>query len=301
VLKKKYYAFECKAGNNLFNYAKKGNMNLTQEELISSGYKLQAAPIDSWRIYDENNPIPGYFQFDWLSSRHPDLYHQFALSTVGLMNKLHTLIDLTDCDVLDIGAGTGRSAIGAAQKAKRVFALDYYESVVFFGKSQLQQTHTTNVHYINGDRDHLPLPENSVDVVINAWAELNPEEAYRALKPNGYLIQLGAVPNALCGELTPELAPDYPWLPKDCAPLEVFEPGYPDIYCTADNSIWNGIPITGSINIQQFTYVADYKDYSEAASMTGRLYGPKAKHYFMTRKQSTFSWRLQIIKGQVSK
>jgi ubiquinone/menaquinone biosynthesis C-methylase UbiE len=278
-----------------------GKMSFTQEEIIRSGYKLQAAPVDSWRFYDEINPIPGYFQFDWLSSRHPDLYHQFALSTVGLMEKLHTIIDLTGCDVLDIGAGTGRSAMGAAQKAKRVFAVDFYLSVVLFGKSQLQRTNLANVHYINGDREHLPLPENSVDVVINAWAELNPKEAYRVLKPNGYLIQLGAIPNALCGELTSELAPDYPWLPKDCAPAEVFNPTYPDRQDTADNSIWNGIPVIGSINIHQFTYVAHYQNYSEAACITGRLYGSKAKRYFMTREQSTFSWRLQIIMGQVCK
>ena len=276
-------------------------MDLTLEEIISSRYKLQAAPIGSWRIYDENNPIPGYFEFDWLSSRHPDLYHKYALSTVGLMKKLHLLMDLTNCDVLDIGAGTGRSAIGVAEKAKRVFALDWFQSVVWFGNHQLQEAYITNVYYINGDRDHLPLPENSMDVVINAWAELNPEEAYRVLKPNGYLIQLGAVPNALCGELTTELSSEYPWLAQEGAPAEVFEPGYPDTYGTTDSSIWNGIPVIGSVHVQQFTYVADYREYSEIASMTGRLYGPKAKDYFVARKQATFSWRLQIIVGQVNK
>ena len=137
--------------------------------------------------------------------------------------------------------------------------------------------------------------------MINAWAELDLQEAYRVIKPNGFLIQLGCDPNALCGELTSLLGPDYPWVPKDYAPMEVFEPNYPDTQCTADNSIWNGIPVTGTIHIYQFTYVADYLDYSEAANMMGRLYGPKAKNYFITRKQSTFSWRLQIIKGQVSK
>ncbi len=276
-------------------------MNLTQEDIIRSGHKLQAAPVGAWRIYDENNPIPGYFQFDWLSSRHPDLYHQFALSTVGLMEKLHTLIDLTGSTVVDIGAGTGRSAMGAAKKANRVLAVELYASVVSFGKRQLQQSQTTNVYYINGDREHLPLPESSVDIAINAWAELNPQEAYRVLKPNGYLIQLGAMPSALCGELTSELVSDYAWLPKECAPAEVFEPGYPDMCLTTDNSIWNGIPVTGPIHIYQFTYVADYLDYSEIAEMAGRLYGPKAKNYFLIRKQSTFSWRLQIIKGQVRK
>lgn len=121
-------------------------MSLTQEDIIRSGYKLQAAPFDAWRIYDENNPLPGYFEFDWLSSRHPDLYHQFALSAVGLMEKLQTLIDLTGCDVIDIGAGTGRSAIGAAKTARRVFAVDLYTSVVSFGKNQLQQSKTANVY-----------------------------------------------------------------------------------------------------------------------------------------------------------
>lgn len=275
-------------------------MPLTHEELIRSGHKVRAAPAESWRTYDELDPVPGYFQFDWLSSRHPDLYHEFALSTDGLMDKLRTLIDLTGCDVLDIGAGTGRSALGAA-KSKQVFALDFYESVVRFGKRQLERSQVTNIHYINGNRDHLPLPENSVDVVINSWAELNLHEAYRVLKPTGYLIQMGAPVNALCGELTAELAPDYPWLIKDCAPQEVFDPGYPDTQTTTDNSIWNGILVSGSIKIHQFTYVADYQDYCEAAAITGRLYGPKARRYFMARKQSTLSWRLQIILGQVSK
>ena len=50
-------------------------MSLGQDEITRSGYKLKAAPVDSWRIYDEMHPVPGYFQFDWLSSRHPDLYH----------------------------------------------------------------------------------------------------------------------------------------------------------------------------------------------------------------------------------
>ena len=276
-------------------------MSLTQEEINRSGFRLQAAPADSWRNYDELDPIPGYFQFDWLSSRHPDLYHRFALSTVGVMNKLHTLLDLTGCDVVDIGAGTGRSATEAAKKAKRVFAVDAYASVVAFGKKQLQQTPTTNVHYIVGDREHLPLADNSVNIAINVWAELNPREAYRVLKPHGYLIQLGADPSALCGELTAELASEFAWIPKNHAPAEIYKPDYPDTHCTADNSVWNGIPVTGPIHIHQFTYVADYGDYTEAASIAGRLYGPIAKRYFMTRKQSTYSWRLQIIMGQVSK
>ncbi len=276
-------------------------MSFTQEDVLQSGYKLPAAPAGAWRIYDEDNPIPGYFQFDWLSSRHPDLYHRFALSTTGLMEKLHTLVDLTDCVVVDIGAGTGRSAMEAARKAKRVFAVELFASVVSFGNRQLLQDNILNVDYIEGDREHLPLPESSMDVVINSWAELNPHEAYRVLKPGGILIQLGAALEALCGELTAVLACDYPWIPKEYAPEAVYEPDYPDTTFTVDNSIWKDIPVIDPITVHQFTYVADYMDYLEAAEIFGRLYGPKAKNYIITRKQSTFSWRLQIIIGKVSK
>lgn len=94
-------------------------MELTLDEIKSSGYKLQAAEKDAWRVYNEENPIPGYFQFDWLSGRFPDLYHVFALSTIGLISKLHTIIDFTGMSVLDIGAGTGRSSIELSKKAKR--------------------------------------------------------------------------------------------------------------------------------------------------------------------------------------
>jgi hypothetical protein len=59
-------------------------MEFTQKQLEEeAGYRLQAAPEDAWRTYDERNPMPGYFQFDWLSARHTDLYHKFALSRVG--------------------------------------------------------------------------------------------------------------------------------------------------------------------------------------------------------------------------
>lgn len=41
---------------------------ITLDEIMSAGYKLPAAEPGSWRFYDETNPVPGYFEFDWLSS-----------------------------------------------------------------------------------------------------------------------------------------------------------------------------------------------------------------------------------------
>lgn len=163
---------------------------------------MEAAEPGRWRVFDEENPIPGYFEFDWLSSRFPDLYHDFAISTIGLIDKLHTLIDFSDMNVLDVGAGTGRSSIEMSKKAKKVNSTDVYSSVISFGKNEIERLGIDNIEYTYGDRDHLPFADNTFDAVVFSWAEPNHKEAYRVLKNNGYLIQMASMPGALCGEIT---------------------------------------------------------------------------------------------------
>jgi ubiquinone/menaquinone biosynthesis C-methylase UbiE len=265
------------------------------DEIIQAGYELKAAEKGSWRRYDENNPVPGYFEFDWLSSRFPDLYHAFALSTVGLINKLHTLIDFSGMHVLDVGAGTGRSSIELSKKANMVQSTDVYRSVIEFGKNEIQRLGIQNIEYAVGDRDNLPFQDGTFDAVVFSWAEANHKEAYRVLKNNGYLVQMASIPEALCGEITDLLNETHQ---ND---RRMFLPDHPDELEQIDNSAYSGIPLVDSIAVHRFTYLSKYESYKELASIAGRLYGPKAKHYFTERKQDTFSWRLEIKIGQVRK
>jgi hypothetical protein len=103
-------------------------MTLPREPLKigDAGYDMSAAPPDAWRLFDPEAPDPGYFEFDWISARHPDLYHRFALTTEGLTAELQRLVDFRGLDVIDVGAGTGRSAIGLASSASHVLAVDAY-------------------------------------------------------------------------------------------------------------------------------------------------------------------------------
>jgi hypothetical protein len=64
------------------------------------------APEGAWRDHDVDDPDPGYFQFDWLSGRHPDLYHAFALTSVALVEQLTQRFDLSGLIVAEIAAGT---------------------------------------------------------------------------------------------------------------------------------------------------------------------------------------------------
>lgn len=276
-------------------------IEITQEQLEKAGYKVPVAPNDAWRNYDEHNPVPRYFDFDWLSSRHPDLYHKFALSSVGLMDELDKLVDLTGLEVIDIGAGTGRSSMGAARKANKVTAIDPYESVLFLGRALASQAGFENIDYIRADCAHLPLPDNSFDASIHAWAIIDYQEAYRVLKPGGYLIDLLPAPGALCGELTPVLAEVYPQIVTEIAPADQLDASCPDSDSVLQDDMWNGVPVIAPIPIHDFTYVTDYADHCEAAAMIGRLYGPQAKQYMLDEQKSTLSWRLRIVINRVKK
>jgi len=277
-------------------------MILTNEDIKNAGYTLQAAPENSWLEYDEDNPVPGYYEFDWLSSRHPDLYHKFALSSDGLINKLHTIVDLSDFNVIDIGAGTGRSTIEISRKAKSVTAIDVYDSVINFGKKQLEKNNISSAFYHYGDRNNIPYPDNKFDVATCTWAEINFKEAYRIVHNNGLIIQMGAVPKAGCGELTSILSGDYPWLNNGGIESdEVFNSDYPESYYEIDSTSFNEITLNGKIKVYEFTYIAKYRNYKELALITGRLYGRKAKNYFIMRKRNKHAWRLQILIGSVKK
>ncbi len=264
-------------------------------------YGIRSAPIDAWRVFDDQNPDPGYFQFDWLSARHPDLYHEFALSTVGQMQELDKLVDLSGLIVADVGAGTGRSTVPAARKARKVIAADTYRSVVTYGEKTVRAAGLDNVAYIVADGEHLPLEDNSVDAVLSAWAQLDFGEAYRVLVPNGYIIQLTSAPGSLCGELTATLQESYPELITEVAPQEYYDRSCPTSESIGAGTEWNGIPLVGPMKIHDFTYVAEYESVREASEIFGRLYGPLAKKYLHDRQQATVASRLRICYGKVKK
>ena len=272
---------------------------VTVEDIRKAGYSLEAAPPDDWRGYNTCDPVPGYFEFDWFSAYHPDLYHRFSLSTEGLMDELDKLVDLTDLVIADIGAGTGRAAVQASEKARRVYAVDAYRSVVEFGRDLVREQGLSNVDYVQGDATSTPLSDNSVDAAIHSWAILNHIEAYRILRPQGLLVSLGPAPGSLCGELTATLAPEYPELIRSIASPESFDPHCPPAESVLDS--WGGIPLVAPASVRDFTYVTDYGDMTEAAAILGRLYGPKAKRYILDRAQATLAWRLRITVARVAK
>ena len=97
--------------------------------------------------------------------------------------------------VLDLGSGGG---IDVLLSAKRVgptgtaYGLDMTEQMLALAQENKRKSGLANVHFLKGEIEHIPLPSDSVDVIIsNCVINLSADkdrvlrEAFRVLKPGG--------------------------------------------------------------------------------------------------------------------
>jgi ubiquinone/menaquinone biosynthesis C-methylase UbiE len=99
---------------------------------------------------------------------------------------------LPEHTVLDVGAGTGFLAEGAAKSARKVIALDFSEAMLSEARAKLGGR---NVEFKIGNVEQIPLPNASIDAVIGNMVlhhcqrpEIAVKEMARVLVPEGRLV-----------------------------------------------------------------------------------------------------------------
>ena len=99
--------------------------------------------------------------------------------------------------VLDLGSGGGIDVLLSAKRvgpSGKAYGLDMTGEMLALARENQRKAGITNVEFLKGEIENIPLPDNSVDVVIsNCVINLSADkdrtlaEAFRVLKPGGRL------------------------------------------------------------------------------------------------------------------
>src|SRR6266852_3108078 len=97
--------------------------------------------------------------------------------------------------VLDLGSGGGIDVILSAKRVGptgKAYGLDMTDEMLALARDNQRKAGVANVEFLKGEIEHIPLPDNAVDVIIsNCVINLSADkrqvlrEAFRVLKPGG--------------------------------------------------------------------------------------------------------------------
>ena len=133
-----------------------------------------------------------------------DLYDQFqkdelpesaVLASLGCGNPT-ALAELRPGEVvLDLGSGGGIDVLLSARRVSpggKAYGLDMTDEMLALARDNQKKAGVKNVEFLKGEIESIPLPDNSVDVIIsNCVINLSADkdrvlrEAFRVLKPGG--------------------------------------------------------------------------------------------------------------------
>jgi arsenite methyltransferase len=184
----------------------KGNMSTDLKEEIRARYAEAAVRADAGQgcsgqaCCDENGCCgeagPDAFGANLYDlAAQADVPEAALLASLGCGNPI-AVADLHEGEVvLDLGSGGGIDVVLSAKRvgpAGLAYGVDMTDEMLALARRNASDAGVTNAHFLKGDIENIPLPNDSIDVVIsNCVVNLSTDkpqvlrEIFRVLRPGG--------------------------------------------------------------------------------------------------------------------
>jgi ubiquinone/menaquinone biosynthesis C-methylase UbiE len=122
--------------------------------------------------------------YDVLFADHAEKYDRFVSAEDFQGNLLRTLKQVGRLNreqaVADLGTGTGRVAFLLCPIVRHVYGIEPVGGMRQVADAKKQKLGVKNVDFLPGEHKDIPLPDNSIDLIVEGWAFL---KAFRTVYP----------------------------------------------------------------------------------------------------------------------
>ncbi|MCK5345856.1 MAG: class I SAM-dependent methyltransferase [Candidatus Heimdallarchaeota archaeon] len=131
-----------------------------------------------------------------IQNKHPEEMNLRGMAGYWDLDEISSITPLKDKTVIDVGAGAGNITFTVVKESGVVFAVEPVNSLREFMRKKAGQDGIDNLFVLDGFLHEIPLPRDSVDVLITSNAigfgdlEKELKEIERIVKPQGYAIHL---------------------------------------------------------------------------------------------------------------
>ena len=125
--------------------------------------------------------LPNY---DVLFADQAEKYDRFVAAEDFQGNLLRTIKQVghlnREQSVADLGTGTGRVAFLVCPSVRHVYGIEPVAGMRQVAEAKKQRLGVKNVDFMPGEHSDIPLPDNSIDLIIEGWSFL---KAFRTAYP----------------------------------------------------------------------------------------------------------------------